>query len=1090
MPGVIMDRNDVGGRGLGLHDQMNGVSSSSIVSSHSEDPVQLQTASLHTNGARHVESRQDDETVLTKMVSATRDPPELQHITQGFFPLSKLVNRSVQQCWNDLADLVTELAEIQESSQDLKTPLVPFRNQSPENVRKKLRALEFAQAKRGDFIKLLVLSQWSRQAANVSRLIDIQNFIRTQHQAYAGALQWMGDMKRDLVRAQVANPDLKTALEVLSKGEVISMPDLGYKPPMFLTPKSTLRKLRKINRIISARLALHEKIPLPFQTYRIHDGRVTFNVPGEFELDLSIGEEEAASQFFFVNIRFLFQPSLSVSAGRMFSELDLKVNDTLRSSGLPGCYTWLHNLVLTNKINILARQASDLARSLWSNVLRIELLHRTLVLQYWTSKPGTKSWLEIGIRRSTRANTTDEQHSPSLGLRWMRDGQEVGSEYIQFDTENLSVEALLRSAIALHISHILSSAFKKIGEKLLYSNGLLSLRAHLTKNEPGHCQFDVQLTTSRWLRVAIEPMSGAIILAATPNILERIDADRNADRPTVDDIVSRVGRLRSVAAIEEVESQVRMLGFESISPRNIKIDARRLFPANILRFSFFWHRLWERSWLLAATSSMDGDNWWVVQIRSADPTMVNHSLNATMHTNSTVCSAHVICNTLLPMQQTGYSSLADLGHCLSGFLAIYANARFLEDLHFARTLPLLEQLKLGFGHQVPDLNIEYDTSKLPPALQIALPAGLKKKAFIKKTLRLAFHGVDRHRNVAIMVVYGKLSTPIQAFGDLIQKEDRSLVFQKTGAGFALRLLAAPGYPIVVNLLENLQRLECVLSIHEILRQKNMDTHSISLSHIGFAYGPDKDLFAQLDIGTPQPQPPMEMDPVKLASRMDRLFHLRLGMKFDHSNPHRRIQEPLASSLNRPTTDAGLDTLAELLSLTLPLMRALNRLVANPTHEEPMKLHVTVRNAKSFQINYPSEGCRFQIVAHQHQSQPVWVLKDVPSLQGGPGENPFKHKLQECLYNSKGAGWRGLGNGVVAQPDHVGDLLDELDNCLASIRDDLASKPLNNKPARDVPAINNQPPATGVAKPSTGPDNRNIQEKTGVTPQKADVIMID
>ncbi|KAL4785824.1 mediator of RNA polymerase II transcription subunit 14 [Aspergillus varians] len=1105
MPGVIMDQSNVAGRGPGLHDQMNGISSTPMDRGPSGNHVELQNGSLHANGARHADPCQSDQIIPTKMVSpATREPPELQHITQGFFPLSKLVNRSVQQCWNDLADLITELAEIQVSSQDLTSPPLPINgklpgNQSPESTQKKLRALEFTQAKRGEFIKLLVLSQWSRQAADVSRLIDIQNFIRTQHQAYAGALQWMGDMKRDLVRAQVANPDLRTSLEVLSKGEVVSMPDLGYKPPDPLTPKSTLKKLRRINRIISARLALHEDIPLAFQAYRIHDGRVTFMVPGEFELDLSIGEENAASQFFFVDIRFLFKPSPSVPAGRMFSELDLKVNDTLRIGGLPGCYDWLHSLVLTNKINVLTRQASDLTRSLWSNTLRIELLHRTLVLQYWASKPGTKNWLEIGIRRGVRENSTNVQHAPFLGLRWMRDGQEVSSEDIEFDAENLSVECLLRSVVALHISHILSSAFRKLSEKLLYSNGSLSLRAHLAKAEPGHCQLDVQLTASRRLRVAIEPMSGTIILAATPNTLERVDTDRNADRPTIDDIVSRIGRLRCAAAIEEVESQVKMLGFESISPRNANIDARRVFPANVLRFSFFWNRLWERTWLLAATSSMDGDNWWVVQTRSVEPRTVNRSFDATARTNSTVCSAQVICNRLLPVQQTGYSSLADLGHCLSGFLAIYANARFLGDLHFVKILPPLEQLKIGSGLQVPDLNIEYESSKLPHALRIALPPGLRKKAFIKSTLRLAFHGVDRHRNVAIMVAYGKLSTPFQAFDDLLPKDDRSLVFQKTGTGFALRLLASPGYPIIVTLLENLQRLECVLSIYEILRQKKMDTRSLSLSRIGFAYGPDKDLFAQLDIGASQSQPSTEIDPVKLASRTDPLFHLRLDIRFDHSNPHRRIQGPLASSLNCLTTDAGLDTLAELLSFTLPLMRALNRLMANPTHNEPLKVSVTVRNAKSFMIHYPLERCRFQIVAHQHQSQPVWVLKDALSPQSGSGGNPFRDKLQESLYNSKGAGWRGLGNGAVAKPDHVGNLLDELDECLASIRADLALKPSDSKPIHDAPATNKQPPAAGVPKSAEGAadtregaGNRNIQQnlKTGAAAQKADVIMID
>ena len=152
------------------------------------------------------------------------EPPfELVHVTHGFFPFAKLLNRSVQQCWNDLSDVIAELAEVRVSSQNEIPVSKSPGNQSEENVHKKLRILEFAHSKRAEFIKLLVLSQWSQRAADVSRLIDIQGFIRTRHQAYNAAIQLAGDMKRDLVRAQVATPDLKTALEVLTRGEVAAM---------------------------------------------------------------------------------------------------------------------------------------------------------------------------------------------------------------------------------------------------------------------------------------------------------------------------------------------------------------------------------------------------------------------------------------------------------------------------------------------------------------------------------------------------------------------------------------------------------------------------------------------------------------------------------------------------------------------------------------------------------------------------------------------------------------------------------------------------------------------------------------------------
>lgn len=224
MPGVIMENASVGaGQGPGVHELRTGLSSPFEGSSNP------QNGSTYVNG---ISKEAGEPKPISEASNAPKERPELIHITQGFFPFSKLVNRSVQQCWNDLSDLITELAEMQVSSHDQSSFSIHANgkspgNQSSGNIHKKIQVLDFAHGKRAEFIKLLVLSQWSRQAADVSQLIDLQGFIRTRHQSYAGALQWVGDMKRDLVRAQVANPDLKTALEVLSKGKVVAIPDVS-----------------------------------------------------------------------------------------------------------------------------------------------------------------------------------------------------------------------------------------------------------------------------------------------------------------------------------------------------------------------------------------------------------------------------------------------------------------------------------------------------------------------------------------------------------------------------------------------------------------------------------------------------------------------------------------------------------------------------------------------------------------------------------------------------------------------------------------------------------------------------------------------
>lgn len=246
-----MDNADAGGARWepGVDGSSYGSHPSFAGANKSENPTVSKNTSAHINGTSVDSDRLNPNAdASTKDATMQEPPPELAHITQGFFPFTKLINRSVQLCWNDLSDLFTELAELRTSSQTQPSSSISINGksaegQSPENVHKKVRILEFVHGKRADFIKLLVLSQWSRQAADVSKLIDIQGFIRSRHQAYVGALQWVGDMKRDLVRAQIANPDLKTALEILSKGKVVAMSDVSFDSVQHLSMKANICSL-------------------------------------------------------------------------------------------------------------------------------------------------------------------------------------------------------------------------------------------------------------------------------------------------------------------------------------------------------------------------------------------------------------------------------------------------------------------------------------------------------------------------------------------------------------------------------------------------------------------------------------------------------------------------------------------------------------------------------------------------------------------------------------------------------------------------------------------------------------------------------
>ena len=841
-----------------------------------------------------------------------------------------------------------------------------------------------------------------------------------------------------------------------------------------MTTKLTLKKLRKINRIISVRLAVHDELPSTLRNYRVHDGRVTFNVPGEFELDLSIAEEATSSQFFFVDIRFLFTPSSPIPKGRVYDELDAKINETLYHRGLQGCFDFLHGLVLTNKINTLFRQATDLARTMWSGALRIELLHRTLVLQYWTARTGPKSWLEIGVERGQRINDTYRNtiRVPQISIRWMRDGQQANTNDIRFDCNNLSMESLLRSVIATHTSHLLFITYASLKKNILFSNHVLSLRAHLSPTEPSDCFLDVQLTPSRNLRASVEPLSGAITLSSGPNTQERLEADRASNKSAVEEILTRVTRLRCATAVEEIETGIKSVGLENVGQRGLGLDIRRIFPANTVRSVFFTHSIWDRRWVAAATSSMDGDKWWLVPVRSAE--------SHTSHTSP----AHLVSATLVPTQACGdYSARAEILHGLTGMLSIYTNAQFVAEVPGVDLFPPLETLQLGPEFQVPDLFFRYRPSSLPRALRIASAPGLESGSHLQHTIRLSFHGIDRQNRSVVLMAYGTTEHRIKSLLPLVSKLDSSLFMGNKEGGFALRLLVPAGQPIIVGLFERLQRLDCLLSILQSLVQKQMRPSRMSLSQLAFVYDHDKKLTGRFDIDVSGPRLSDHVDISRVLSNPVPLFRLHLKISFDAPSPHRRIQQSLTVALNRRLTKVGVDSVLESMHDTFPLLQCVEKITKTPPTESSI-VHVIVRSPTAFQLHYPRLNYRFRLSIRPRQGGMVWLLED--SHPSNTSEKSASAAVvREKIYNLRGDGWQGLGDGAISSLELVGSLLSELHSCLSSCQPESNQQEFGNN--SNPPNVEQYPQASGL--PGPGKQEPAPLRNADVL-GKADVITID
>src|ERR1700737_639806 len=72
-------------------------------------------------------------------------------------------------------------------------------------------------------------------------------------------------------------------------------------PSAPITPQKALSTLKSLNTLLHLRLTLHEIIPLPMSNYTIANGKVTFTVPNEWQLTITISEE--FGQWWFVDFK-------------------------------------------------------------------------------------------------------------------------------------------------------------------------------------------------------------------------------------------------------------------------------------------------------------------------------------------------------------------------------------------------------------------------------------------------------------------------------------------------------------------------------------------------------------------------------------------------------------------------------------------------------------------------------------------------------------------------------------------------------------------------------------------------------------------
>ena len=722
-------------------------------------------------------------------------------------------------------------------------------------------------------------------------------------------------------------------------------------------------------------------------------------MPEEFEVDLSIAEEDPASQLYFIDFRFLFTPSiLEIPTGRLRDELERKANDVLKRDGLQGCYDFMHDLVLTHKISILKQQAGEMAWRHWSENIRVEAVHRSLVIQYWINRPGGKSWVEIGIkkgRRRTDSPWSSGRGTPYIALRWMRYGKEVLDQTLELALDTLSMDALLKQVIAAHTNHVLRKIESKLRGGKLYSKKALSLSHKLSTSEPAACSLTLQLTRSKTITIALEPISGTFAILPASQADIRAERDLNNLLHPATEAASRIANLRCVVAQEEVESCAKCIAWESLKTINPSIETMKAsFPRDTLRIGFFRVTPWTTNWLLAFTTSMNGDFWWIVELPVAPATSDAIPSNPGLqHAFKSVYKVPLYDATSYA-KKPSYELLSQVERAAAGIISHFVDSRQLARLNIPHAL---QSSGSDTSLRVPSLYIRFTFKSVPPSSRMREQSTL---ALANETVKLSYHGLDPACPEAVHVAEARLIDKIPNIAALTSSIDSDLAFHPKSGAFAFRLHTPVGTSCIPFLLERMKHIEQLIRFLGILKRFELQCETVSLSRLVFVYA-------------------AEPEPLKADISYDTGTPMRIA--FESGNPHLRICDFLTDLLNG---DGGLEYVISILRLTLPLLRAMSAIEGAQGADN---VGILPRSAQWYQVRFRNPYARFDIKLRPRRDTLMWYVQEISNKDGARSE-VFAEQIK-ALFNGHGDGWEGKRTGIAATVDGVEGLLTKIDELI-------------------------------------------------------------
>ncbi|KAK5078671.1 mediator complex subunit [Lithohypha guttulata] len=1004
-------------------------------------------------------------------------PEELLESFKTTFPddvyvsVSQLVERATRLCWTDLARLLEKLREIKIRDPKDIADRIPGEVHTPndsskENREKKLRIWEYAEKHKRVLIKLLVILQWSAKTEENQATIALNWYLNELRQCFHGANKALGETLRFNHTWQDAAPDLHTAAEILAAGKIAALPDLGYVEERKLTAKQMLSTMRRLDNVLSVRMIVEDNIPAPLSKWRIHDGRVIFTMPHEFEISLSVMDEEPDAKFQTVDVTFIFWPKPTMSQF-LLDDILITTNHQLAERGIEGAFRFLHELTLTQKLQEFYQQAVLLTQGVWSGHLEVEMIKRTLVVQYWTRRASSKSWIEVSIN-SGRLDLKEEPVEypiPYIHLRWLRYGKLVPDHMIEIDLVHLSFESILNQVVAHHIDFLFDSIYDRLAATKLFQNGDLELEQTSSLTDGLECSLSIELSKKEHVRLTCDCVAGAVVISPATDRTSRLQAELARSKNAVEDLLARFQTLRCSIVHNSLSQAMRASSWQNLPGMHIPYnELRELFGPSIIRANFFKRTTWAENWLLVASFGTYGDLWWLVHYPINGQRTVQALEYNPIHLQKSLSS--------------GY--LEKLAEYASRTITMQTNQHSALGLAVMSSLPSAETAGAG------SMKVHLDDQEDLCAIQgdIVVSSSSSKRASQKPHL----------------IAYARLRAPDEVLKQLVEAElDSSTNIDADKRLLQLRIPCAVGEARLGTVLTKLRHINDLISCMTLVYySKALTTQRVTMHEIVIDYSTD--LTSKLSLALV----------FEGTSDVSRVRLLPQG-----SNPHALILEhiqPLMSP-TQGTLSERVNKLLATLRMNLALARCLQYLQGLVCVAEVpsmstlnlaesrkwLRMHILARDIQRFGVHFFTTNAAFKHdIDTQETPQKMLVRLEIEPNLGGfgsklgwivrPAIEEFKNytrpsyashaleeRLKQRLLSANDTRWLSMDQAVKCLIDQPGPLLVALhDIILEWVKEAVEEQSRATEPQPNEDAMLRDPAGPQTSHPNGQPNLASVQ----------------